>query len=199
MSKTSVVAATLNARAKAKDSANSFISPYEGSVTYALNTCFVTAAPSPAASTEISQPPGAVALIDWLQTGIPQFFPNHTNWQAGYDKYFDSSLVATFASPGQDTYAVQYDFAGLKTVFGVAETQIAAKLSHAYIDTVDTVAYPFPNDTTAGYVYSTGIEYGTYQDGTSTKKFRDAVFAVVKNINGVRKIVEWHESTNFSF
>lgn len=63
---------------------------------------------------------------------------------------------------------------------------------------VDAVAYPFPNDTVGGLVYSTTVEYGTYLNGTKATPAREAAFAVVKDCGGgQRRIVEIRKMSDF--
>ena len=65
------------------------------------------------------------------------------------------------------------------------------------ITLVDTVVLKNPSDQ-GGLCYTTGREVGLKKEaGSQERTERDALFAVVKEIDGERKIVEWRETTNF--
>jgi hypothetical protein len=144
-----------------------------------------------------TQAVGAEDLITWTIDTALSVFPNHTNWEANYDTAYDTSLKATFGLPGQTNYGVEYNYTTWKQLYTAIYQEISTDLASAQIEIVDAVAYTFPDDPLGGYVYLTGLEYGFYKNGTQTQAARDGLFAVVKTFNGVRKIVEWRESSNF--
>jgi len=92
---------------------------------------------------------------------------------------------------------VTYDFAGLKKFFTGVYGAVSTKYEYLHITPVDSVVLSNPGDK-GGLVYMTGREVGLLKTAGSQERVeRDAVFAIVKEINGTRMFVEWRETTNF--
>jgi hypothetical protein len=91
---------------------------------------------------------------------------------------------------------VDYDYAGLKQFFSGVYSVVSANYDFLSITPVDLVVLPNPNDL-GGIVYMTGREEGAKKGNSTVRVERDAVFAVVTEIDGKRKFTEWREITNF--
>ena len=150
-----------------------------------------------ARAAEPSYPPGSLDLVAWTYTTLVDVFPNNSNWEVGFEKHFDPSLTATFGLPQQNGYLTKYTYDTWKQLYAGIYAQLSSRLSFITIEIKDVVAYPFPDDPIGGYVYFTGLEYGTFKNGTDGGSARDAGFVVVKNVDGVRKIVELREASNY--
>lgn len=73
---------------------------------------------------------------------------------------------------------------------------MSTKYEYLRIAPQDAVVLPNSNDK-GGLVYMTGKETGVLKGGTTVREERDAVFAVIKEVNGERKVTEWRETTLF--
>ena len=109
----------------------------------------------------------------------------------------DPSLTSTFGINGQNNYLTVYNFDSFKQLYAGLYQFLGSKLSTHVLHFTDAVAYPFSDDPTSGYVYSTTIEYGTYLNGTEATPAREASFATVRSCNGQRRITEIRKVTDF--
>ena len=92
---------------------------------------------------------------------------------------------------------VTHDFASLKKFFTGVYGVVSTNYEYLRIEPVDAVVLGNAGDN-GGLVYMTGRESGLLKAaGSQERTERDAVFAIVKEINGTRKFVEWRETTNF--
>jgi hypothetical protein len=135
------------------------------------------------------QPPPQMSLDEWYLKVSLEIFPNNSNWEASFDAYIDPNVRASFNW-------VDYDFAGLKQLFTGYYSLISANYDFLVITPVDVVVLQNPDDM-GGIMYSTGIEEGALKGNSTVRSERDALFAIVTEINGERKFTEWREVTNF--
>jgi hypothetical protein len=118
------------------------------------------------------------------------FFPYPANgaWDHAFAETFSPDVKATF----NDTH---YNYDGWLKLYHSFNTTLGrnfAVFNHGFIN---TLAVPNANGDKGGMVYSVGWEGGL----TALKRdvyFTDAVFAVVKDVGGKRRIVEIRESSN---
>ncbi|RPA71090.1 hypothetical protein BJ508DRAFT_336402 [Ascobolus immersus RN42] len=142
-------------------------------------------ASTPVAST--SQP--EQSLEEWWKVVPWTIFPNNSNWEAGFNAAFAPDVKATFNR-------VDHDYNSLKQFFGGVYSVISKNYDFLSITPLDVVVLPNPNDK-GGIVVMTGREEGALKGSDTVRVERDAVFAVVKEINGERRFTEWREVTNF--
>jgi hypothetical protein len=119
------------------------------------------------------------------------FFPYPANgaWDTVFADTFSENLLASF----NDT---RYDYNGWLQAyhsFNVTLGQNFAPFKHGVIN---TLAVPNANGDKGGMVYMIGWEGGTHAILKRDLYYTDAVFALVKEIGGKRKIVEFRESSN---
>lgn len=134
----------------------------------------------------------SVQLSSWTECQVNGFypFPANTEWVAGHARAFSKDLLFTF----NDTH---YDFEGslrLYKSFNATLGRAFAPFRHGFLH---TLGIPDADGSKGGFVYMIGFT-GGYQ--VHTKKdlwFTNAAFARVKEEeHGVRKIVEFRESSN---
>ncbi|KAH8591031.1 hypothetical protein B0O99DRAFT_281514 [Bisporella sp. PMI_857] len=147
----------------------------------------VAASPAQKAPTAIRQ---QQPLADWWREVPFTIFPNHTGWDASYDAVFDPNLKATF------NFA-PHNFTSLKRFFSGVYSVASTKYDYLAITPLDSVVVPSTTGGLGGVVYMTGREAGKLKGNSTVRVERDAVFAVVSEVNGQRKFTEWRESTNF--
>ncbi|KAH7071529.1 hypothetical protein BKA63DRAFT_74513 [Paraphoma chrysanthemicola] len=144
----------------------------------------------PCALAESSQVNGSIQLASWLECQINGFypFPENKNWPANHATAFSKDLRFTF----NDTH---YDFDGslkLYKSFNATLGKAFAPFKHGFIN---TLGIPNTNDK-GGFVYMIGWAGGFQKRAKRDMYFTNAAFAVVKEEQGQRKIVEFRESSN---
>ncbi|KAF2647813.1 hypothetical protein K491DRAFT_723100 [Lophiostoma macrostomum CBS 122681] len=147
-----------------------------------LEACALADSPSANAS---------VQLASWVECSLNGFFPYPANgqWDLIFAATFSEALKATF----NDTH---YDYDGwlqLYHNFNVTIGQNFAPFQHGVLN---TVAVPNANGDQGGFVYVLGWEGGFQTQLKRDLYFTDALFAVVKDCDGRRKITEFRESSN---
>jgi hypothetical protein len=126
-----------------------------------------------------------------LLTVIPGFypFPANTKWPQGHASSFSEDLRFTF----NDTH---YDFDGslrLYKTFNASLSRAFAPFKHGF---TNTLGIPNSNGDRGGFVYTIGWAGGFQKYAKRDMYFTNAAFAVVKEVDGERKIVEFRESSN---
>ncbi|MCJ1312545.1 hypothetical protein MMC25_006219 [Agyrium rufum] len=135
-------------------------------------------------------PTPTAALIIWFENAALSFFPNHTNWRAGYDASFAPSLKATFKQGS-------YDFAILKTLYTGLNAQITADYSEFTVTFTELTAFHDAADI-GRIVTVTDLEKAYGRKPGSPQSVTDAAFAVISVVSGTHRITEWREISNFS-
>ncbi|KAF1848134.1 uncharacterized protein K460DRAFT_68279 [Cucurbitaria berberidis CBS 394.84] len=133
----------------------------------------------------------SVQLSSWLECQINGFYPYpaNTDWSNGHASAFSRNLKFTF----NDTH---YDFDGsLKLYKSFNETLGRAfdPFNHGFIN---TLGIPNANGDKGGFVYMVGWAGGFQTRAKRDMYFTNAAFALVREENGKRKIVEFRESSN---
>ncbi|KAL5117368.1 hypothetical protein ACEQ8H_004684 [Pleosporales sp. CAS-2024a] len=133
----------------------------------------------------------SVQLGNWLECQINGFypFPANTHWQQGHAWSFSRGLRFTF----NDTH---YDFDGslrLYKTFNATLARAFAPFKHGFIN---TLGIPNSNGDRGGFVYSIGWAGGYNRYAKRDMFFTNAAFAVIREEQGQRKIVEFRESSN---
>lgn len=116
-------------------------------------------------------------------------FPANTDWPKSHAKAFSKELRFTF----NDTH---YDFAGslrLYESFNATLGKAFAPFKHGF---TNTLGIPNMNGDKGGFVYMIGWAGGFQTRIQRDLYFTNAAFAVVKEEQGERKIVEFRESSN---
>jgi hypothetical protein len=130
-------------------------------------------------------------FIKSLLTVVPGFypFPANTEWPQGHAASFSKDLRFTF----NDTH---YDFDGslrLYKTFNASLSRAFAPFKHGF---THTLGIPNDNGDKGGFVYTMGWAGGFQKYAKRDMYFTNAAFAVVKEVKGERKIVEFRESSN---
>ncbi|ORY19158.1 hypothetical protein BCR34DRAFT_595601 [Clohesyomyces aquaticus] len=132
----------------------------------------------------------SIQLSSWIECQINGFFPYPENgaWDTVFASAFSKDLKATF----NDT---QYGYDGwlqLYKSFNVTLGRSFSKFQHGF---TSSLAVPNSSGDKGGMVYVIGWEGGRTVLGKDVW-FSDAAFAVVKDVGGARKVVEFRESSN---
>lgn len=119
------------------------------------------------------------------------FFPYPQNgaWDQVFASIFSPDVKATF----NDTHYNYDGWLQLYHNFNVTLGKTFAPFRHGFLS---SLAVPSNNGDKGGFVYLMGWEGGFHALLKRDLYFTDAVFAVVKEINGERKVVEMRESSN---
>ena len=149
--------------------------------------------------------PAETSLQQWFETTVYSnkssllspliltssgFFPNDTTWPPHFDAAFARNASCSFNQP-------HYSTAGLKALYYEIQAAIAAGYNDFALQFTSVTAVPNADDL-GGIVTATGVDVATFAlGGESTAP--DAVFAVVSEIDGMRLITEWRESSDFVF
>jgi len=133
----------------------------------------------------------SIQLSSWLECAINAFYPYpaNTEWPSAHEATFSKSLRFTF----NDTH---YDFAGSRRLyesFNATLGKAFAPFRHGFIN---TLGIPNANGDKGGFVYMVGWAGGFQTRAKRDLWFTNAAFAVVKEEEGERKIVEFRESSN---
>jgi hypothetical protein len=124
-------------------------------------------------------------LAGWFTDAVDSFFPYQDGWEAAYDESFSPDVVATFN-------ATKYDFDSFKQLYSafypVLNEDFQGTFEHGFIS---VIGVPNQNDI-GGFVTAIGWE-GGFDGKVNTT---DAVFAVVSEVDGARKITEFRETSN---
>ncbi|KAE8828156.1 hypothetical protein PTNB73_06613 [Pyrenophora teres f. teres] len=116
-------------------------------------------------------------------------YPANTDWPKGHATSFSKDIRFTF----NDTH---YDFDGslrLYKAFNATLAMAFAPFKHGYIN---SLGIPNINGDKGGFVYIIGWAGGFQTRAQRDVYFTNAAFAVVKEEEGERKIVEFRESSN---
>jgi hypothetical protein len=116
-------------------------------------------------------------------------YPENTNWAKGHTTSFSKDVIFAF----NDT---RYDFEGslrLYTTFNATLGVAFSPFKHGFIN---TLGVPNTNGDKGGFVYMIGWAGGFQTRAKRDMYFTNAAFAVVKEEEGARKIVEFRESSN---
>jgi hypothetical protein len=111
------------------------------------------------------------------------------HWEGGHARSFSKDLRFTF----NDTH---YDFDGslrLYKTFNASLEKAFAPFNHGFIN---TLGIPNSNGDKGGFVYMIGWAGGYQKFAKQDVYYTNAAFAVVKEEEGQRKIVEFRESSN---
>jgi hypothetical protein len=119
------------------------------------------------------------------------FFPYPANgaWDQAFASTFSPDVKATF----NDTHYNYDGWLELYHSFNVTLGKNFAPFVHGFLS---TLAVPNANGDKGGFVYMMGWEGGFHTLLKRDLYFTDAVFAVVKEIDGERRVVEMRESSN---
>jgi hypothetical protein len=119
------------------------------------------------------------------------FFPYPQNgaWDQVFASTFSPDVKATF----NDTHYNYDGWLQLYHSFNVTLGKNFAPFNHGFLN---TLAVPNDNGDKGGFVYMMGWEGGFHTLLKRDLYFTDALFAVVKDVNGERKVVEIRESSN---
>lgn len=133
----------------------------------------------------------SVQLSSWLECAVNGFypFPANTNWPQGHATSFSKDIKFTF----NDTH---YDYEGslrLYKTFNATLGVAFAPFKHGFIN---TLGVPNDNGDKGGFVYLIGWAGGFQTRAQRDMYFTNAAFAVVREEEGQRKIVEFRESGN---
>ncbi|KAF2827107.1 hypothetical protein CC86DRAFT_291906 [Ophiobolus disseminans] len=133
----------------------------------------------------------SVQLGSWLECQINAFypFPANTDWPKTHAQAFSKDLRFTF----NDTH---YDYDGslqLYKSFNATLGKAFAPFKHGFIN---TLGIPNSNGDKGGFVYMLGWAGGFQTRAKRDMYFTNAAFAVIKEEEGQRKIVEFRESSN---
>jgi hypothetical protein len=135
-----------------------------------------------------------VPMAQDLLSNIPMiegFFPYPANgdWPTAFDTAFSTDVLASFNQS-------RFDFDGFKDQYKAFNQTIGLAFKTFDHGFLTVVGVPNSNGDKGGFVYVTGWEGGEVVTG-QTVWYEDATFAVVKDVgNGVRKIIEFRESSN---
>jgi hypothetical protein len=116
-------------------------------------------------------------------------YPENTNWAKDHATSFSKDVIFAF----NDT---RYDFEGslrLYTTFNATLGVAFSPFKHGFIN---TLGVPNANGDKGGFVYMIGWAGGFQTRAKRDMYFTNAAFAVVKEEEGARKIVEFRESSN---
>lgn len=116
-------------------------------------------------------------------------FPANKNWPEGHATSFSKDIRFTF----NDTH---YDFEGSRRLYNTFNATLGvafAPFKHGFIN---TLGIPNANGDKGGFVYMIGWAGGFQTRIQRDVYFTNAAFAVVKEVEGERKIVEFRESSN---
>ncbi|CAE7186923.1 hypothetical protein P3342_008637 [Pyrenophora teres f. teres] len=133
----------------------------------------------------------SVQLSSWVECAVNGFYPYpaNTDWPKGHATSFSKDIRFTF----NDTH---YDFDGslrLYKAFNATLAMAFAPFKHGYIN---SLGIPNINGDKGGFVYIIGWAGGFQTRAQRDVYFTNAAFAVVKEEEGERKIVEFRESSN---
>ncbi|KAF2800398.1 hypothetical protein K505DRAFT_228858 [Melanomma pulvis-pyrius CBS 109.77] len=133
----------------------------------------------------------SIQLSSWMECQVNGFFPYPANgaWDKVFATTFSPDLKATF----NDTH---YNYDGWLQLYRNVNVTLGknfAPFKHGFIN---TLAIPNANGDKGGTVYMIGWEGGTHALLKRDLYFTDALFAVVKDVGGKRKVVEFRESSN---
>ncbi|CAO2647429.1 Nn.00g083510.m01.CDS01 [Neocucurbitaria sp. VM-36] len=133
----------------------------------------------------------SVQLSSWLECQINGFypFPANTDWPNGHASAFSKNVKFTF----NDTHYDRDGSLKLYKSFNATLGRAFAPFKHGFIN---TLGIPSANGDKGGFVYMIGWAGGFQQRAKREMYFTNAAFAVVKEEQGQRKIVEFRESSN---
>jgi hypothetical protein len=116
-------------------------------------------------------------------------FPANTEWPRGHASSFSKDIRFTF----NDTH---YDFDGSLRLYRTFNASLARAFSPFKHGFINTLGIPNSNGDKGGFVYTIGWAGGYQNFARRDLYFTNAAFAVVKEVKGERKIVEFRESSN---
>ena len=116
-------------------------------------------------------------------------YPANTNWPNGHAKSFSKDIKFTF----NDTH---YDFDGSRRLYTIFNATLGMAFAPFKHGPINTLGVPNINGDKGGFVYMIGWAGGFQTRVKRDLYFTNAAFAVVKEENGERKIVEFRESGN---
>ncbi|KAF1918804.1 hypothetical protein BDU57DRAFT_120943 [Ampelomyces quisqualis] len=145
----------------------------------------------PCSLAESSSVNASVQLGNWLECQINGFypFPANTEWPRGHASSFSKDIRFTF----NDTH---YDFDGSLRLYQTFNASLARAFSPFKHGFINTLGIPNSNGDRGGFVYTIGWAGGYQNFAKRDLYFTNAAFAVVKEVDGERKIVEFRESSN---
>ena len=126
-----------------------------------------------------------------LAADIPGFFPYPANgpWDLVFANAFSKDLKATF----NDTH---YNYDGWMSLYKSFNVTLGANFAPFRHGFISSVAVPNDNGDKGGFAYILGWEGGNHTALKRDLYFTDASFAVIREVDGKRKIVEFRESAN---
>ncbi|KAI8933284.1 hypothetical protein NX059_009911 [Plenodomus lindquistii] len=130
-------------------------------------------------------------LGSWLECQINGFypFPANTHWPEGHARAFSKSLKFTF----NDTH---YDFDGSLALYKSFNATLGKAFAPFKHDFTRTLGVPNANGDKGGFVYMIGWAGGFQTRIKRDLYYTNAAFAVIREEDGERKIVEFRESGN---
>ncbi|KAF2113800.1 hypothetical protein BDV96DRAFT_578354 [Lophiotrema nucula] len=149
------------------------------------------AAPDPCSLADSPSVNASIQLSNWFQCQANGFFPYPANgpWDQVFASAFSKDLKATF----NDTH---YGYDGWLQAYRNINVTIGKSFAPFEHGFTSTLAVPNSNGDKGGLVYAIGWEGGYSTFYNRTLYFTDGAFAVVKIVDGQRKIVEFRESSN---
>ncbi|KAH7413655.1 hypothetical protein DE146DRAFT_673451 [Phaeosphaeria sp. MPI-PUGE-AT-0046c] len=133
----------------------------------------------------------SVQLGNWVECQVNGFypFPANTEWPEGHAASFSKDLRFTFNES-------HYDFEGSLRLYKTFNASLARSFVPFKHGFTNTLGIPNSNGDKGGFVYTMGWAGGFHTLAKREMYFTNAAFAVVKEENGQRKIVEFRESSN---
>ncbi|KAF1928264.1 uncharacterized protein M421DRAFT_420811 [Didymella exigua CBS 183.55] len=146
---------------------------------------------NPCALAESASVNASVQLSSWLECQINGFYPypENGNWPIIRDAALAKDIKFTF----NDTH---YNYEGsldLYHSFNATLGESFAPFQHGFIN---TLGIPNANGDKGGFVYMIGWAGGMHRLAKRTIYFTNAAFAVIRDNEGKRQIVEFRESSN---
>ncbi|RAR00753.1 actin-like atpase domain-containing protein [Stemphylium lycopersici] len=146
-----------------------------------IDPCSLSMVPNPANT--VAALPSLIQCIGFYP------FPANTDWPKGHATSFSKDIRFTF----NDTH---YDFDGSRRLYNTFNATLAvafAPFKHGFIN---TLGIPNANGDKGGFVYMIGWAGGYQTRAKLDVYYTNAAFAVIKEEDGERKIVEFRESSN---
>lgn len=116
-------------------------------------------------------------------------FPANTDWPNGHATSFSKNLKFTF----NDTH---YDFDGSRRLYQSFNKTLGGAFVPFKHGFINVLGIPNANGDKGGFVYMIGWAGGFQTRAKRDMYFTNAAFAVVKEEEGQRKIVEFREAGN---
>ncbi|KAF2734322.1 hypothetical protein EJ04DRAFT_437232, partial [Polyplosphaeria fusca] len=134
----------------------------------------------------------SIQLSSWMECQVNGFFPYPANgaWDKAFADTFSPDLKATF----NDTH---YSYDGWLALYHNFNVTLGQSFGDSFKHGVtNALAVPDPSGGRGGFVYLIGWEGGFHTLLKRDLYFTDAAFAVVREYQGKRKVVEFRESSN---